>query len=426
MSIPAARSKFLVPAVAIALVALWCVALNEVSLHTWGFGALNFGLMFAMVGLVVGAKVWGRRVRDSALSVPVVIAASVVAAVVLGWFLYGQFSVFQANADKDLGSDIAANTYAADFFAFDLQQNPYTSHAQTGHRVDDAPNVARVNGQLEMFGVPYYYGYPYFPAMFFLYQPFRWGDSTPQAIRTGNGVYYFLLLAAMAWLAAILVPKGYRVLAALLSMLGFAATLALAGELFMFCTTDIVIPLFTLLGFIALKYGRHSLSGALIGWVFACKLVPGGLFVLLFLIWFWRRPERWKFLIPMFAVILAVIVPYVLKDPSAFLSATILYYLTEHAQGDSTALWFTLPAAIKPLFQIVGYSSVVALIGYAATRKSFGLPGALAICFVAGAVFVAFNRMAHLNYIWAIAPIGAVALVGGALGGTREASTAIG
>jgi hypothetical protein len=405
------------PLLAIGLMLVWCLLINLVGLHTWGYGPLSFCLLLGMAGLVGLAKVLGVKLRSGRNPRGWgIIAASAVIFLLCGWFLTSQWMVYRQLQDQNLQSDISTNTYSAGLYAFGLHTNPYTSPNQTGHRVEGAPNVSIVGNQLTMFGVPYYYGYPYFPGMFLSYEPFRRLDGTPQSIRAGNGVFYILLLAAMAWLAAILAPRGLRILAALLGVMGFACTVVLGGQLFLFCVTDIIIAFFTIAGFIAAHYGRHSLAGVLFGWAFACKLIPGGLFILVVGLWYWRSPVRWKFFLPMLATIAVVIFPYLLSDPSAFVSATILYYLTEHVRGDSTAAWYFLPAGLQPIFQVVGYGGVLAIIFWASRRKSFGLLGALAICFIASAVFVAFNRMAHLNYIWAIAPLGSVALAAAALG----------
>lgn len=407
------------PLIAFGAATLASVFVNGFSIQTWGFGARGFEMLMLLGCLVAWAKVYGRRISVPALEKPkmLVVVLCVLSGLLVGWMLLNQISKLEQFSGYPLESDISTNTLMAGDAAFQSHTNPYESPAQTGHRVEDAPHVTVENGQVKMFGVPYYYGYPYFPGMFLSFEPFRFMDSSQQAIRTGNAIYYFALLGAMAWLAASMVPKGYRTLAALLALLSFVCTRVLARELFFYCTTDIVIPLFALLGFIALRYGKVSISGALFGWAMACKLVPGGLFFLVLVVWFWRRPDRWKFLGPLIVVFFATMLPYVLSNPSAFISATVLYYLTEHARGDSTALWYTLPKSIQSLFQIVGYAAVVGIACYWASRKGFGILGALAICFISGAVFVAFSRMAHLNYVWAIMPLGSVALAVSLLGG---------
>src|SRR5690349_17173363 len=101
----------------------------------------------------------------------------------------------------------------------------------------------------------------------------------------------------------------------------------------------------------------------------------------------------------MYGLFLLVLAPYVFSNPPAFLSATILYYLTEHARGDSTALWYFVPQAMQPVFQLIGYAAVLAIIYFAGRRKNMSLLGVLATCFIANAVFIAFNRMMHLNYV---------------------------
>jgi hypothetical protein len=68
--------------------------------------------------------------------------------------------------------DIGANTFVAGHWFMD-GENPYAQRAQLVHRVEHAPGVTRSPaGQLLMWGVPYDYGYPYFPVMFLFYLPF--------------------------------------------------------------------------------------------------------------------------------------------------------------------------------------------------------------------------------------------------------------
>jgi hypothetical protein len=420
MELEKASRSDLRPLYAIGFFLLWAVAYNVLGLFTWHYGWLTFLMLLTLAGLVAFAKRTGVSLASkSVLPSKTLVTSICVAAVILtGWFVTTQVQTFWDSLGHDYNQmDISENTYLASNFVFVLNTNPYTHMANVHADLQDAPHVSEENGQLWMFGVPYYFGYPYFPAMFISYEPFRRIDSSRQNIRDGNAFYYLLLLIEIGWLSTLLVPRGFKALACVLGIAAFASSFVLGEELFSFCVTDIVIPVFALAGFIAICYGRHSLGGGLFGWALACKVIPGGFFVLLLAIWYWRKRERWRFLIPMLATFLVVIVPFAWPNPGGFFSSTILFYLTSRASGDDTSMYFFVPSSLQLGFQILGFAGVVALIVWTARRRTLGLPGVIAMCFISDVVFTAFNRMCHLNYLWGVAPLGAVALVVSALGG---------
>ena len=420
MQVERAQKTDLRPLLAVGLLVAWAIAYNALGMYTWGYGKLGFWMLVTLATVVGAAKIFGLRlaVSPGQPSKALVVGVSVAAGVVIVASLVSQISAYSADLGANFHNmDISENTFRADNFYFVYNQNPYMSNAQVYGNVDAGPHISEKDGLVLLYGVPYYKGYPYFPAMFLTYDPFRRMDSSRDYIREGNLLFYLLLLAEIGWLSALLAPAGYKVLAGLLSVAAFTCSLSLGQEVFYYGVTDIVIPLYALAGFIAIRYGRHSIGGALLGLCLACKILPGGFFVLALALWYWRKPERWKFLIPMVATFVVVMLPFVLPNPGAFLSATILFYLTFHASGDDTALYYFLPASLQPIFQIIGYAAVIVFIFWAGRRRSLGLTGVIAICFISDIVFTAFNRMAHLNYLWGVAPLGAVALVVAALGG---------
>lgn len=407
------------PLVAVGLLALWAVAYNVLGFFTWHYGVLAFCMLMLMGGVVALAKILGRRMAGASLEPSRILmtGVSVFAIALTAFFVVNQLGYFATYRGTDFHhQDIAENTYRADNFVFDLGMNPYSNNAQVNGIVDAGPHISEKNGVVTMYGVPYYKGYPYFPAMFLVYEPFRRFESSRDDLRDGNLAIYFLLLIEIGWLAWLLSPDAYKRLAAALSIAAFSCSALLGQDLFYGCVTDFVIPLFALAGFIALWYRKHSLGGVFFGLAFACKLLPGGIFVLILALWYWRKPERWRFLVPMMVTFLLVLLPFVIPNPGAFLSATILFYLSFHAQGDDTALYYFLPSALQPIFQVVGYAAVAGLVLWVNSRKTLGLTGVLALCFISDILFTAFNRMAHLNYLWGVVPLGAVALAASALG----------
>ena len=105
--------------------------------------------------------------------------------------------------------DIGGNTWAAAVRFTDFGQNPYTHRTQLVP-VTGAPGVEEEGGRVTMFGVPYYYGFPYFPAMFLSYAPFRAFERGQHSIRIANAFWLAVTLAGAGWLAYRLAPERRR------------------------------------------------------------------------------------------------------------------------------------------------------------------------------------------------------------------------
>jgi hypothetical protein len=313
------------------------------------------------------------------------------------------------------GADFARNTWTAEEHQFDHKEDPYATNSEFAFDPSQAPHVTKVNGQLYMFGVPYYRGYAYFPAMFWSYEPFRRINPRHPDLKIGNAFFYVLTVIGVAWLAALLTPPGWRMLAALVAVTALVGTQFIGQAYFFEEMTDVVIAAFAIWGWVAAYYNRPVVSGALFGWAFASKLVPGAFICLIMCAWFWRRPDRWKFVGAMVLTFLAIMLPYVLWNPGAFLSATVLYYLTEHASGDGTALYYYLPTQIQPFFLIAGYLLVLWLLYRSISNKTLTLLDTVGNSFVIFAIFIAFSKMAHLNYVLSVLPVGGVAMAAYAL-----------
>lgn len=417
-------SKWQTPGViTLELVGLWVVLSNylakDLSLYSIptpiSYGALNFFFLIGFCVLILIARfvaipqTTGRQKRRSTG------VACFIGVLLIAICLVRQARTFSSSYNDPVHSDLTINTWTADRNVFDLDQNPYTTDCQLWHNPANALHVTRIGRQLYMFGVPYDFGYAYFPAMFISYEPFRHIVPSYKSIRVANAVFYLATLAAMAWLVALLVPRKWRVLGAIMAVAAFAVNQYMGWEYYFLGTVDVVIPLFTLLGFIAAYYDRPMLAGLFFGWAFACKLLPGGFICLIVGAYYWRRPERWQFWGPMVATFVVVVLPYVLKNPPAFFSATVLYYLTEHAHGDRSALYFFLPSWAQATFLIGGYLLCLAMLILAMRRKDQTLLGAIGSCFIVFVIFMAFSKLSHDNYFFAIAPLGAVALIGYAL-----------
>lgn len=398
------------PLVAAGLVAIWLTLLNYLTQDVINAGERTFCFLFLICDLVIVAKLVRPRVtpRPNKLLNAVLCALCVIAALP---FLNQQYITMKLFYHGPPGSDYIINTQLAAHNEFDLHENPYATMGELWWDPSNAPHVTKVNGQLYMFGVPYYRGYPYFPASILTYEPLRRLVPTIEYIRIGNIIALVATMIAIAWLTVLFVPPGYKVVAGFLAIASFFCLWKLGWDYISEGQTDVLIPLFALYGFVASYYSRPTLSGLLFGWGFACKLLPGGLFCLIMLAYYWRRPDRWKFIVPMVAIFFAVMIPFILRNPPAFLSATILYYLTQHSHGDDTALYFFVPDSLKSIYLLVGYGIVAAFVIRTMRNKSLSLLGAIAANFIAFVLFIAFSKMDHPNYLIAILPLGCVSLV---------------
>jgi uncharacterized membrane protein len=264
---------------------------------------------------------------------------------------------------------------------------------------------------VRMYGVPYTYGFPYFPAMFLSYLPARAITSGYDSLRVANAIFLALNLLGIFWLTRRLSPAGLATTAGLAGCVAYVGVGALQTELFRYAITDLVIATYGVFAFLALSYRRWILAGVLFGLAQACKLLPGALLVLPVLLWLWGRPGGWKLLIAYVATSVVILLPFVLLSPALFLSSTVLFYVTYHARGDYSSLWFFLPSVLKTPFRLLGYGLTAGGVGWIVRRRSEDSLAPLTIAFLAYLIFVAFSNMIHLNYIWGTYPLGCVALV---------------
>jgi uncharacterized membrane protein len=217
-------------------------------------------------------------------------------------------------------------------------------------------------------------------------------------------------------------PSGRRPQAAGLSILLLAVTAGLGGQLFFFGITDVVIAAYVVLALVALTYQRHLLAGALMALALAAKILPGLLVAAIFFAWLGRR-SGWKRALAGFAVVSAIVLlPFVAWSPAGFLSATILFYLTHHAAGDTTSLWYFLPPALRMPFLAAGGVAVLGVTLWTLRSPSDDQRDLLRAIVVASFLFLAFNKMIHLNYQFAVVPLACVGLAADAMGpGPRQA-----
>jgi hypothetical protein len=408
------------PAGPLVVALVFLAVFNVLAFFTWGYGVLTFFMLIAAVILVL--SVWRFRDRLPKTATPpghaarpysLLAAAAIVIITVIHMTSLGRFLGNPKLENR--ATDIAINTFVASDVFFGKGENPYTSRCQVLHSVTDAENVRVEDGRVTMFGVRYYYGYPYFPMMFISYAPFNLIESDYNAIRIGNLVFYLVSLMGVWWLARRLAPREFTYYPALLAVLCFTGIWKWGRELFRMGVTDIVIGVFLLYVFVSLLHRRTALAGILMGCALACKLAPGVLVFIVIALWLRGRPRDLRiFCLWAIGFTLALIVPFVVWSPSGFLSATILYYLTYHAGGTTTSLWYFMPDPLKTPLLVVGAGLVLYIFYRAFRAKAAPLTTPLTLAFVAQLVFAAFNRMTHLNYVWSVYALGCVALAVGA------------
>ncbi len=333
----------------------WAFLFNIIAFFTWGFGPLSFCCLLLVVYLLFALQ-RGRQVTLGRVAVfPVSGGEDVSAALKTSFYLLGLLTAAGAlislavAPEDDWLVDIALNTYlACESIAKGL--NPYANMAPAWHTPDPSnPNVEIVDGQVLMFGIPYYYGFPYFPMMLLPYLPLTLVLHGYDAVRVLN------VLLAVANVI------GIWILVARLSVFQIRRNQVIAAiaylcigiywfEIFWQGIVDILLSTLLLYTFVFLARQQFIPAGIFLGLAQAAKLLPPPFLALGILLLLFGREGFWNFFLAYAATGLIFILPFFLWDPQAFVSATILFYLTYHSMGDNTALWFFLPEWSSPGF----------------------------------------------------------------------------
>ena len=214
------------------------------------------------------------------------------------------------------GSDIALNTVAAgDWF---LQgKNPYRERSQVQYVMEPGPLVSVTSDEVRLLGVPYAYGYPYFPVMFLTYLPFRWVTSQVNCLRLGNLLMLALNSIFILALARRLVPGRAGWTIGGLSAIAALSVELLIRESFDQGITDVIISTYALIGFWFMSRQQMGLAGVFLGLAQSCKLLPGPLLIAPALIWLFRKPGFWPLLIGYVLTCLLFIGPFFFASPAA-------------------------------------------------------------------------------------------------------------
>jgi hypothetical protein len=415
------------PLVWLAISIAWLAAIDHICRKTWHHGDTTWLGMLGVIATLVVARTVARRFRAKGKSggwgqrwllaaVITLLAAEVV--------VHGRGFLATSGTEKG-ANDIGLNTYAAET-AFLEGKNPYSVKAQLWHRVKAGPNVTVRKDKTWLYGLEYDYGYPYFPAMFLSYVPFRPFAAGVQSVRVGTACFVVLNACLIAWLVTLATrrrpgpPAWLEWLPGLTGASLYLAVRSLTMEYFNEATTDVLVCTYGLLGFTVWQLGWPFVSGLFFGLAQASKLLPGPLFVLPLAL-STRGRAAWRLLLGYALGSVVVILPWLLKNPATFTSSTILFYMTVHRDGDTTSLWYYAGPTGKhvvEMIQLVGTAGLVAL-GWRIPRDERSADGkergdvawALTLSFASFMLFTAFARMSHLNYLWCHYGLGCAALV---------------
>jgi hypothetical protein len=391
---------------------IWGFLANYMGVFTWGHGPSTFLMLVLLVCLLMVLRVaslhpakavtpppWQRQMTRLVLTVALCLAC--------GWTAFGLVRGFMKHPDWMI--DIAANTHKASEL-LSAMRNPYASRAQLWYDIQPGPHVEISGGDVKMYGVPYYYGYPYFPATFLTYMPLYLLIEGYASIRTGN-----LLLLALNILGLILLVWRFsgvdrRIETAMIAVVSYLGVYVYAREIFDSGIVDILISTYALFAFVALAYGRDWTAGLLLGAAQACKLLPGPFLILAVVLALSSGTRRLRVMAGYLVAASLIIGPFFVMNPGAFVSSTVLYYLTNHATGDNTSLWYFLPELIQGSFLLAGPLLAGAVLVVLSRLGREPTLGAILASFCSFAVFMAFSQMTHLNYMWGVYPLGCLAL----------------
>ena len=408
------RRSWTASAIATLPLAFWILLTNYLSAFRWGHGTATFLALGSLVTLLLALRhVAIERVGTvRAADIPRCPPRLLLIVLLFGasaWLAERAYEGFVNRPDYLL--DISLNTYTASS-AFLDGHNPYAEPTQLGRKPPPGPHVEVDGTETRLFGVRYYHGHPYFPLMFLTYVPMCYFVDSYAAMRITNMVLLLANVLAVVLIIRRLIRGPGVTEACLLAVAAYLTMGYYAHGLFVHGTVDVLISTYALWGYYSVACRRDWAAGVLFGLAQSCKLLPGPLLVLPLLWVLWGQRRATRIVVGYLVTSLLVVGPFVAADPEAFLSATILFYLAKHAAGDDTALWFFLPRLFKLPFLIVGFGLMLVGATMLARPRSGRIVDAIAGSFCAYVIFMAFAKMTHLNYLWSILPLGAIALAG--------------
>lgn len=391
-------------------VGAWLWLWKFVGDHTWTWGRVTFWVLLAIVALlvVVNLRWWRDRLQPSREARAVLLAVLALASVYL--------CVRQTRVVRDgFGPGWSERLWDVSQGAYDFNQallrgeNPYATRTQP-QPVHMFKGYSRGDDGKEYFyGWRYYYGYTHFPMSALWYTPFIGVTGGYNDIRIGNLVYFLLNLVLLN--AILFVACERRLLACLIGTVVFLGVDFMVTETFLLGIIDEAFSAPLLGSMLLAMTSRWRAAGVVAGLSLASKHFPAIPVVVALLIFVYRDGQLRPFACSAAASFAAVMLPFVLWDYEAFVSATLLPHLHEAGLGDNTALYFFLPDAWKTPFRLLGATAIGATYawGFACMRQPD-----VRILFLTTAIVCilinAFYPVTHLNHLESILAFASISL----------------
>jgi hypothetical protein len=409
---PAPERPVVHPALWIGALVAWLFIVHQICSAGFDHGKTSWCWMLASIAMLFVVQRVARRFRGLPGGEAAVLTAGLIA-LSAQVFVHGQGYLECSKTPNKGANDVGLNTHAAGT-AFLDGKNPYSVRAQLWHTVKPGPHATVVEGQTRLYGLEYDYGFPYFPAMFLTYLPFRVFAEGVQSIRIGTAFCVCLNAVLIAWLATALTKRRAGWLPGVLGAVAYLGIRSLVFEYFIEATTDVLVCTYGLLGFTVWQLGRPFVAGLFFGLAQASKLMPGPLFVLPLALSSGRGDATRRLIAGYVLGSCVVVLPWFAANPATFISSTLLFYANVHGDGDSTAIWFHLPRVLKrvvSVLQIVGTGGIVflALKLRGEDRKDALWP--ITLSYAAFMFFTCTAPMSHLNYLWTDYGLACLALV---------------
>jgi hypothetical protein len=400
----------------LASIAAWLWLWKFVGEHTWTWGRVTFWVLLAIVVLLclVNSRFVGAPPRPATLLLAILLS-------VCAYVGVRQSQVIRAGFSPPWSErlwDVSQGAYDFNRALFDRGENPYRMRCQY-HPVDNSLGYRRdVEGREYLFGWRYYHGYPHFPMSALWFAPFIGLTGGYSDIRVGNLVYYILNFALLN--AVLLVGCERRLLACLVGSVAFLGVDFMVSETFQLGIVDQAFSAPLLGAGLLAMLGWWAGAGVLAGLALASKHFPAIPFALALSIYVYRAGALRTFVPAAGTTAAVVVLPFLLWDFEAFVSATVLHHVHEMRFGDNTALFFFLPDFWKAPFRLFGLVLIAAIYawGFVAMRR----PDARLMFLVAAVACVlinAFYPVTHLNHLESVLGVASISFAFGAVNGRR-------